>query len=115
MVPTRQIKVTRSTAIAMLTHDPKLDDPALKVALSSPAFYVGALGSKATHAKRRERLLNDGLTELQLSQLHAPIGLSIGAQSPDEIALSIMAEVVNAHRRQNQTSVKDEAKPVPSL
>jgi len=110
-----QIKITRSTAIAMLTHDPKLDDPALNIALSSPAFYVGALGSKATHAKRRERLLNDGMTESQLSPLHAPIGLKIGAQSPEEIALSIMAEVVDAHRKQNQTSVKNETKPVPSL
>ncbi|HKJ37684.1 MAG TPA: XdhC family protein [Anaerolineales bacterium] len=110
-----QTKITRSTAIAMLTHDPKLDDPALKIALNSSAFYVGALGSKATHAKRRERLLNDGVPELQLSSLHAPIGLKIGAQSPEEIALSIMAEVVDAHRKQNQTSVKDEAKPVLSL
>jgi len=110
-----QIKITRSTAIAMLTHDPKLDDPALKIALSSSAFYVGALGSKATHAKRRERLLNDGMTESQLSPLHAPIGLKIGAQSPEEIALSIMAEIVDVHRKQNQTSVTNEAKPVPSL
>jgi len=104
-----QVKVTRSTAIAMLTHDPKLDDPALKIALNSPAFYVGALGSKSTHAKRRERLLGDGLSESQLSRLHAPIGLDIGAQSPEEIALAIMAEVVHAHRKQNQLSVKREA------
>jgi len=108
----KQIKITRSTAIAMLTHDPKLDDPALKISLSSSAFYVGALGSKTTHTKRRERLLNDGLSELQLSQLHAPIGLSIGAQSPEEIALSIMAEVVNANRKQNQVEVKEEPQPV---
>lgn len=107
----RQIKVTRSTAIVMLTHDPKLDDPAVKIALSSPAFYVGALGSKTTNAKRSERLLNDGMSELQLSRLHAPIGLDIGAQSPEEIALAIMAEVVNAHRRQSQLSVKIEADP----
>ena len=105
----KQIKTTRSTAIVMLTHDPKLDDPALKIALTSSAFYVGALGSKTTHAKRRERLLNDGMNEFQLSQLHAPIGLNIGARSPEEIALSIMAEVVDAFRKQNQTSVKREA------
>lgn len=104
-----QVTITRSTAIAMLTHDPKLDDPALKIALSSSAFYVGALGSKTTHAKRRERLLNEGMTELQLSRLHAPIGLDIGAQTPEEIALAIMAEVVNAHRKQDQLSVKKEA------
>jgi len=93
----------------MLTHDPKLDDPALKIALSGPAFYVGALGSKSTHLKRRDRLLNEGMDELQLSHLHAPIGLDIGAQSPEEIALAIMAEVVNAHRKQNQLSAEREA------
>lgn len=105
-----QIRVTRSTAIVMLTHDPKIDDPALKFALNSSAFYVGALGSKSTHAKRRERLLNEGIREEQLSHLHAPIGLDIGAQTPQEIALAIMAEVVNAHRKQNQTSAENETK-----
>jgi xanthine dehydrogenase accessory factor len=94
----RQMRVTRSTAIVMLTHDPKLDDPSLKIALSSPAFYVGALGSRSTQAKRRERLLDDGMTESQLTRLHAPIGLDIGAESPEEIALSIMAQVVEVHR-----------------
>jgi xanthine dehydrogenase accessory factor len=91
-----QIPITRSTAIAMLTHDPKLDDPALKIALPSPAFYVGALGSKTTQAKRRHRLLDDGLTEEQLNRLHGPIGLEIGAGTPEEIAMSIMAEIVAA-------------------
>lgn len=90
----RQIPITRSTAIAMLTHDPKLDDPALKIALSSQAFYVGALGSKTTQAKRRERLLEEGLTEAQLNRLHGPIGLDIGAGTPEEIAMSIMAQIV---------------------
>ena len=90
----QEIPLTRSTAVAMLTHDPKLDDPALKIALPSPAFYVGALGSKTTQAKRRQRLLEDGLTEEQLQRLHGPIGLEIGAGTPEEIALSIMAEVV---------------------
>jgi xanthine dehydrogenase accessory factor len=92
----QQIPITRSTAIAMLTHDPKLDDPALKIALPSPAFYVGALGSKSTQAKRRQRLLEDGLTEEQLHRLHGPIGIEIGAGTPEEIAMSIMAEVVAA-------------------
>lgn len=91
-----QIPLTRSTAVAMLTHDPKLDDPALKIALPSPAFYVGALGSKTTQAKRRQRLLADGLTQEQLNRLHGPIGLGIGAGMPEEIALSIMAEIVAA-------------------
>ncbi|MBI2331833.1 MAG: XdhC family protein, partial [Chloroflexi bacterium] len=108
-----QIKVTCSTAIAMLTHDPKLDDPALKIALDSPAFYVGALGSKSTNAKRRERLLDDGMSEVQLSRLHAPIGLDIGAQSPEEIALAIIAEVVEAHRKQEQVSAEKEAQQSP--
>jgi xanthine dehydrogenase accessory factor len=92
----QQIPITRSTAIAMLTHDPKLDDPALKIALPSPAFYVGALGSKTTQAKRRQRLLDEGLTETQLNRLHGPIGIEIGAGTPEEIAMSIMAEVVAA-------------------
>jgi xanthine dehydrogenase accessory factor len=95
----QKIPITRSTAIAMLTHDPKLDDPALKIALSSPAFYVGALGSKTTQAKRRQRLLDEGLTESQLNRLHGPIGLDLGAGTPEEIAMSIMAEIVAVHNR----------------
>ena len=95
----QQIPITRSTAIAMLTHDPKLDDPALKIALASPAFYVGALGSKTTQAKRRQRLLKEGLTEEQLGRLHGPIGIEIGAGTPEEIAMSIMAEVVAARNK----------------
>jgi xanthine dehydrogenase accessory factor len=94
----QQVKLTRAAAVVMLTHDPKLDDPAVKIALDSPAFYVGALGSKTTNAKRRARLLNEGLREAQLCRLHAPIGLNIGAETPEEIALAIMAEVVNAYR-----------------
>ncbi|MCL4268143.1 MAG: XdhC family protein [Anaerolineales bacterium] len=107
-----QVKITSSTAIAMLTHDPKLDDPALKIALNSPAFYVGALGSKTTNEKRRERLLNEGLSELQLARLHVPIGLEIGAQTPEEIALAVMAEVVCSHRKQSQLSAENEAKVI---
>ena len=98
----QQIPLTRSTAVAMLTHDPKLDDPALKIALPSPAFYVGALGSKTTQAKRRQRLLEDGLTEEHLNRLHGPIGLKIGAGTPEEIAISIMAEIVAARNNELQ-------------
>jgi xanthine dehydrogenase accessory factor len=90
------IPLTRSTAVAMLTHDPKLDDPALKIALPSPAYYVGALGSKTTQAKRRQRLLEGGVSESDLDRLHGPIGLDIGAGTPEEIAMSIMAEIVAA-------------------
>jgi len=94
-----------STAVAVLTHDPKLDDPALLVALRSRAFYVGALGSKRTQAKRRERLLEKGLTKEQLERLHAPIGLDLGGRAPEEIALSILAQIVAArHRRSGLTS-----------
>lgn len=98
----QKIPITRSTAVAMLTHDPKLDDPALKIALASDAFYVGALGSKTTQARRRQRLLDDGLTEAQLDRLHGPIGLDLGAGTPEEIAMSIMAEIVAV-----QNGVKD--------
>ncbi len=91
-----KIKINDSTAIAFLTHDPKIDDQGLKIALASEAFYVGALGSKKTHEERKKRLVSGGVTGNQLSRLHAPIGLSIGAQSPEEIALSIMAEIVAA-------------------
>jgi xanthine dehydrogenase accessory factor len=105
----QQIPITRSTAIAMLTHDPKLDDPALKIALPSQAFYIGALGSKTTQARRRQRLLDEGITEAQLDRLHGPIGLEIGAGTPEEIAMSIMAEIVAARnhtedaKRKHQT------------
>lgn len=94
-----QIELDSSTAVAMLTHDPKLDDPALKVALPSSAFYVGALGSQKTQQARRERLLAQGLDPALLARLRGPIGLDIGAQTPEEIALSILAEVVAARRR----------------
>jgi xanthine dehydrogenase accessory factor len=95
-----QIKITSSTAVAMLTHDPKLDDPALKIVLPGPAFYVGALGSRTTQAKRRARLLAEGLTEAQLDRLHGPIGIDIGGRTPEEIALSVMAEIVAARNKQ---------------
>jgi xanthine dehydrogenase accessory factor len=111
----KQVKITHSTAIVMLTHDPKIDDPASKIALNSDAFYIGALGSKITNAKRHKRLLDEGLSESQIARLHAPIGLDIGAQTPEEIALAVMAEVVEAQRKQNQVSVKSEAEPVSNL
>ncbi len=105
----QQVEITRSTAIAMLTHDPKLDDPALKIALIGPAFYVGASGSNVTNAKRRQRLLEAGLTESQLSRLHAPIGLEIGAEKPEEIALAIISEVVRTYRKPKHLEAPREA------
>jgi xanthine dehydrogenase accessory factor len=83
-----------ATAVVTLTHDPKLDDPALIVALRSPAFFVGALGSRKTHGKRLDRLRTAGFDDVALARLHAPVGLPIGAISPGEIAVSIMAEIV---------------------
>lgn len=90
------VEITSSTAIAMLTHDPKIDEPALQAALPSRAYYVGALGSATTQAKRRKRLLESGMPEHLVDRLHAPIGLDIGARTPEEIALSIMAQIVAA-------------------
>jgi xanthine dehydrogenase accessory factor len=89
-----QITLSCLSAVAVLTHDPKLDDPALKIALPSEAFYVGALGSPVTNAQRRERLQTAGLSEDLLDKLHSPIGLEIGSRTPDEIALAIMAQIV---------------------
>lgn len=89
---------TRRTAIVTLTHDPKLDDAALKVALTSEAFYIGCLGSKKTHAKRLERLANDGFNSQQLERIHGPVGLDIGAKSASEIAISILAQIIACYR-----------------
>lgn len=89
-----EIGLTRETSVVVVTHDPKLDDPALLVALPSPAIYVGALGSPKTHAQRVKRLLESGLSQAQIDRLHAPIGLDLGGRTPAEIALSIMAEIV---------------------
>lgn len=87
-----------STAVVTLSHDPKIDDPALQAALSSAAFYVGALGSRKTHAARCERLAAQGIDEADLARIHAPVGFDIGAQTPEEIALAILAEVTQAWR-----------------
>jgi xanthine dehydrogenase accessory factor len=92
------LAVDRRTAVIALTHDPKIDDPALTAALKGPAFYIGALGSTRTHAKRVDRLKEAGIEEAQLGRIHAPIGLDIGAKGPAEIAISIMAEVTAALR-----------------
>jgi xanthine dehydrogenase accessory factor len=86
------------TALAALSHDPKIDDGALAAALRSGCFYVGALGSRKTHARRLERLRAVGLDDAALARIHAPIGLAIGAQSPAEIAVAILAEVIGALR-----------------
>ena len=87
------------TAVVTLTHDPKLDDPALLAALASSAFYIGCLGSTRTHAKRLDRLRSAGVTEAQIARLHAPVGLDIGAKSPAEIAVSILAQITQTLRK----------------
>lgn len=86
------------TALAAVTHDPKVDDMPLKAALDAGCFYVGALGSRKTHAKRVERLLAMGATAEQIEGIHSPIGIDIGAASPAEIAVAVLAEVVRAFR-----------------
>lgn len=94
-----QISLDPFTAVAVLTHDPKIDDPALALALEAQCFYVGALGSQKTHAKRLERLRAAGLSDAQLAAIHAPIGLDIGSVSPGEIAVAVLAEIIAAMRR----------------
>ncbi len=89
----------RYTAMIAVTHDPKIDDPGLIAALKADCFYVGALGSRKTHAKRVERLQTAGFDETQIARIHAPIGLDIGAVSPEEIAVSILAELILALRK----------------
>ena len=87
-----------------MTHDPKIDDPALLHALSRDCFYIGALGSKKTHARRIERLKAQGLTDTTLARIHAPIGLNIGAVSPAEIAVAIMGEITARLRLPAETA-----------
>jgi xanthine dehydrogenase accessory factor len=87
------------TAFVALTHDPKIDDPALTHALARNCFYIGALGSKKTHARRLERLKGQGISDAELARIHAPIGLDIGAVSPPEIAVAIMGEITERLRR----------------
>lgn len=94
-----RIGVDAYTAFLALTHDPKIDDPGLEAALKAGCFYIGALGSRKTHAGRVERLRALGFTDGEIARIHAPIGLDIGAVSPAEIAVSILAEVIAALRR----------------
>jgi xanthine dehydrogenase accessory factor len=93
-----QLNVDRYTAFVALTHDPKIDDPALRHALTRDCFYIGALGSRKTHGRRVERLKAQGVSEADLARIHAPIGLDIGAISPAEIAVAIMAQITERLR-----------------
>lgn len=92
------LNLGRRSAVAVLAHDPKLDDPALRAALAGPSFYVGALGSRNTQIVRRERLAASGCTVAELDRIRGPIGVPIGAKTPEEIAVAVLAEVIQALR-----------------
>lgn len=94
----RTLKPDHRCAVVTLTHDPKLDDPALIETLQTEAFYVGSLGSRKTHASRIKRLVAEGIDEPSLSRIHAPVGIHLGGRRPAEIALSIMAQIVQTLR-----------------
>jgi xanthine dehydrogenase accessory factor len=93
-----RLKLDATSAVVTLTHDPKIDDPALIAALASPVFYVGALGSTRTHAKRVARLTEEGFGD-KVARIHAPVGLDLGGRAPREIAVSILAEVIQVRYR----------------
>jgi xanthine dehydrogenase accessory factor len=95
----QRLQPDHRSAIVTLTHDPKIDDPALELALNTQAFYIGALGSRRTHAGRLSRLKERGFSEAVLSRIHAPVGLAIGAVSQAEVAISILAEMAQVLRR----------------
>jgi xanthine dehydrogenase accessory factor len=95
----KRVPLDAYTALVALTHDPKIDDVPLLSALQAGCFYVGALGSRKTHGKRVERLLRQGAASAEIERIHAPIGVDIGAQSPAEIAVAILAEIIAALRR----------------
>lgn len=94
-----RLGLDRYTAVAALTHDPKIDDPALEAALRAGCFYVGALGSRKTHARRVERLRAAGIAEEAIARIAAPIGLDLGGRSPGEIAVAVLAQIIRALRK----------------
>ena len=102
------LNVDRYTAFVALTHDPKIDDPALLHALARDCFYIGALGSRKTHARRLERLREQGVSDANLARIHAPIGLDIGAISPAEIAVAIMAQITERLREEAEEDASAE-------
>jgi xanthine dehydrogenase accessory factor len=94
------------TAVVVLSHDAKLDEPALVTALRSPCFYIGALGSQRTQQARRRRLADEGFGEAELARIHGPVGLDIGALTTPEIAVAIMAEIIQARRKPRSPSIQ---------
>ena len=107
-----ELNIDNRTAIVTLTHEPNLDDPAITFALKSPCFYIGALGSKKTHKNRIERLVSLGFSDSQIRRVNGPIGLPINASKPNEIAISIMAEIIAALRQKNflKSEIRDDWK-----
>ncbi len=105
-----KIGLNPSTSLAVLTHDPKFDEPTLKVALAHRVGYIGAVGSRKTKEERDERLKRQGITEEQIKRIHGPIGLNIGATSPEEMALAIMAEIVATRHGRDRATVTDWSK-----
>ncbi|MFG1428437.1 XdhC family protein [Roseixanthobacter glucoisosaccharinicivorans] len=105
----KEVTLDAFTAVAALTHDPKIDEPALQAALKAGCFYVGALGSRRTHAKRVERLSALGVSQEEIGRIHAPIGLDIGAASPEEIAVSVLAQIIGALRKGSLAPARTEA------
>ncbi len=95
----RRVGLDAATCVCLLTHDPKFDEPALEIALRSPAGYVGAIGSRKTQAHRRERLRELGFSEAEVARLHGPIGLDLGGRDPEEIALAILAQITSVRHR----------------
>jgi xanthine dehydrogenase accessory factor len=103
----QKMDLNPSTSVAVLTHDPKFDEPTLKVVLSRNVGYVGAIGSRKTGEERAERLKRQGLTDEQIKRIHGPIGLNIGATSPEEMALAIMAEIIATRHGKDSSAVLD--------
>ncbi len=101
-----QLPITRTSAIVILTHDPKFDEPAILGALKTEAGYIGAVGSRKTNVERRERLIEAGATDEQIARVHGPIGLNIGGGSPEEMAISILAEIIAVRNGRNGGSLK---------
>ncbi|HUS15835.1 MAG TPA: XdhC family protein, partial [Chloroflexia bacterium] len=106
----RALGLDSSTAVVVLTHDPKFDEPALLVALASPAGYIGAIGSRTTNEERHASLEAAGVSAVDLDRIHAPIGLDIGARTPAEIALAILAEIVATRAGRPGGSLRDRSR-----
>jgi xanthine dehydrogenase accessory factor len=109
----RRVGLDAATCVCILTHDPKFDEPALELALRSPACYIGAIGSKQTQAHRRERLQSAGFSAAEIARLHGPIGLDLGGRNPAEIALAILAEITAVRYGRGESARQPRPSPPP--